>query len=338
MNGMKLSVLDQSPVRSNASPDVSIRESIALAQACEGFGYNRYWLSEHHNSGAVAGSAPEVLAAAIATSTSRIRVGAAGIMLPHYSALKVAETFRVLEAIAPGRIDLGLGRAPGSDSHTALALNPNARATADMFPAQVRDVMAWVSGQTLPVDHPFRSIAAEPRGPLAPEIWILGSSLYGAQLAAWFGLPYAFAHFFSDGEGAAEAMHVYQTQFKQPAPAEVTSRSAVTVFALAAETEDEARYWGKSRSAFTAMRNRGMYIPLPSPEEADGFDFSEQEQQRIAISQQRAFIGSAPQVAARLRALAQELRLDEIAVTTAVYDPAMRTQSYKLLAKEFGMI
>ena len=338
MNAMKLSVLDQSPIRTNATPDVSMRESIALARACEGFGYHRYWLSEHHSSGAVAGSAPEVLAAAIAASTGRIRVGAAGIMLPHYSALKVAEQFRVLEAIAPGRIDLGLGRAPGSDGRTALALNPNAREAAEQFPTQVRDLMAWVAGEPLPVDHPFRSIVAEPRGPHTPEIWILGSSNYGAQLAAWFGLPYAFAYFFSDGAGAAEAMHAYQTQFRQPQPAEVKPRSAVTVFALAAETDEEARYWARSRGAFTGMRNRGTYIPLPSPEEADEFDFSEDEKQRIARSQQRNFIGAAPQVAERLRKLAEELRLDEIAITTAVYDPAVRTRSYELLAKEFGMM
>ncbi|MBU6449348.1 MAG: LLM class flavin-dependent oxidoreductase [Rhodospirillales bacterium] len=338
MNIMKLSVLDQSPIRANASPDTSIRESIALAKACEGFGYHRYWLSEHHSSGSVAGSAPEVLAAAIAATTSRIRVGAAGIMLPHYSALKVAEAFRVLEAIAPGRIDLGLGRAPGSDGRTALALSPNARTAADMFPTQVRDVMAWVSGEPLPVDHPFRTIIAEPRGPHAPEIWILGSSNYGAQLAAWFGLPYAFAYFFSDGAGAAEALHMYQTQFKQPEPAEARPLSAVTVFALAADTEEEARHWAKSRGAFTGMRNRGTYIPLPSPGEADHFDFSEDEKQQIAISQRRSFIGTAAQVAERLRELAQELRLDEIAVTTAVYDPAARIRSYELLAREFRMI
>lgn len=337
MNTMKLSVLDQSPIRSNATADASIRESIALAQACEGFGYHRYWLSEHHSSGAVAGSAPEVLAAAIAATTSHIRVGAAGIMLPHYAALKVAEQFRMLEAIAPGRIDLGLGRAPGSDSRTALALNPNARAAADMFPAQVRDVAAWSSGQPLPLDHPFRTIVAEPLGPHAPQIWILGSSNYGAQLAAWFGLPYAFAYFFSDGAGAAEAMHLYQTQFKQPGPAAVSPRAAVTVFALAADTEEEARYWAKSRGAFWGMRNRGTYIALPSPEEADQFNFSDDEKERIAASQRRNFIGTATQVAARLHALAQELRLDEIAITTAVHNPVARTRSYELLAKEFGL-
>lgn len=332
---MRLSVLDQSPQRTNISADVAIRESLELAKACEAFGYHRYWLSEHHSSGSVAGSAPEVLAAAIAATTSRIRVGAAGIMLPHYSALKVAEQFRVLEAIAPGRIDLGLGRAPGSDGRTALALNPNAREAADMFPAQVRDLAAWVSGQPLPVDHPFRTIIAEPRGSNTPEIWILGSSNYGAQLAAWYGLPYAFAYFFSDGAGAEEALHTYHTKFKPSDSPLSRQRAAVTVFALACETEEEALYWAKSRSAFWGMRNRGQYIALPSPEEADKFDFSETEKVQINKSLQRNFIGSAEQVAQRLRALAKDLNLDEIAIATAVYDPVVRTRSYELLARAF---
>lgn len=332
---MRLSVLDQSPQRSNISPDVAIRESLELAKACEAYGYHRYWLSEHHSSGSVAGSAPEVLAAAIAAITNRIRVGSAGVMLPHYSALKVAEQFRVLEAIAPGRIDLGLGRAPGSDGRTAMALNPNAREAADMFPTQVRDVTAWVSGQPLPVDHPFRTIIAEPRGPHAPEIWILGSSNYGAQLAAWFGLPYAFAYFFSDGAGAAEALHLYHSQFRQADSALSRKYAAVTVFALACETEEEALYWAKSRGAFWGIRNRGQYIPLPSPEEADTFDFSAHEKAQIDKSLKRNFIGTPAQVAERLRTLARELSLDEIAITTAVYDPTVRTKSYELLAREF---
>ena len=162
---MRLSVLDQSTIVTNRPAAESIRESIALAQACEGFGYHRYWVAEHHNSASQAGTAPEILIAAIAASTHRIRVGSAGVMLPHYSALKVAEHFRVLEAIAPGRIDMGLGRAPGSDGLTAHALNPNAATAADQFPAQVRDLLAWVGGEPLLERHPFRSITAQPAGP-----------------------------------------------------------------------------------------------------------------------------------------------------------------------------
>src|SRR5579872_391963 len=187
---LRLSVLDQSTVVTGRSPDTSIRESLALAKHCEALGYTRYWCAEHHNSASQAGTAPEILISAIAATTSRIRVGSAGVMLPHYSSLKVAEQFRVLEAIAPGRIDLGLGRAPGSDGRTAFALNPNANTAADQFPSQVRDVLAWVSGRPLVENHPFRSVRAQPQGATVPELWILGSSDYGAQVAAYFGLPY----------------------------------------------------------------------------------------------------------------------------------------------------
>src|SRR5678816_840698 len=188
---MKLSVLDQSPSAEGNTQDQAIRESLALAQRCDELRYNRYWVSEHHNSGSIVGTAPEILMAAVAATTRRIRVGSAGVMLPHYSALKVAEQFRVLEALAPGRIDLGVGRAPGGDMRTARALNPNAAVAAEDFPVQVRDLHAWTSIGT------HLGITAHPLGPHAPEIWILGSSDYGAQLAAHFGLPYAFAYFLS---------------------------------------------------------------------------------------------------------------------------------------------
>src|SRR3954468_13518958 len=155
---VRLSVLDQSTIVTGRSPDSSIRESLQLAQHCEALGYHRYWCAEHHNSDSQAGTAPEILIAAIAATTRQIRVGSAGVMLPHYSALKVAEQFRVLEAIAPGRIDLGLGRAPGSDGRTAFALNPHADTAADNFPAQIRDLLAWLSDEPLPSDRPFRAI------------------------------------------------------------------------------------------------------------------------------------------------------------------------------------
>src|SRR5579871_5076471 len=214
---LRLSVLDQSTVVTGRSPDTSIRESLALAKHCEALGYARYWCAEHHNSASQAGTAPEILISAIAATTSRIRVGSAGVMLPHYSSLKVAEQFRVLEAIAPGRIDLGLGRAPGSDGLTAHALNPNAANAADLFPAQVRDLLAWVAGEPLVETHPFRSIRAQPGGPTVPEVWILGSSDYGAQVAAHFGLPYCFAHFITDGNGAAEALDLYRAAYRPSA-------------------------------------------------------------------------------------------------------------------------
>src|SRR5437763_12574346 len=204
MSDLRLSVLDQSVSLAGSSEDAAIRDTLELAVDCERLGYARFWLSEHHGLPTIIGSAPEILMAAIAARTSRIRIGSAGVMLPHYSAFKVAEQFRVLEALAPGRIDLGVGRAPGGDMRTARALNPDPRSS-DQFPQQVRELQAWVSGQEWPDGHPARGIQALPRASTAPQLWMLGSSGYGAQLAGQFGLPYSFAHFITDGEGCAEA-------------------------------------------------------------------------------------------------------------------------------------
>jgi len=333
---IRLSVLDQSTVVSGRSPDASIRESLELARHCEALGYHRYWLAEHHNSASQAGTAPEILIAAIAATTKRIRVGSAGVMLPHYSALKVAEQFCVLEAIAPGRIDLGVGRAPGSDGRTAFALNPHADTAAEHFPAQIRDLLAWVSGHQLVEGHPFRDVRAQPAGPTAPEAWVLGSSDYGAQVAAYFGLPYCFAHFITDGHGTAEALalyrHTYRPSERHPAP-----RPALCVWALAAETEAEAERLFSSRALWRLGRDRGIYLPLPTPEEAASHAYSDAERARVAKLRETALFGTAGQVGARLRALAEMHEVDEIAILTTVHDAASRRRSYALLAEEFGL-
>lgn len=331
-----LSVLDQSTIVSGRSADASIRESLDLARHCEALGYQRYWLAEHHNTASQAGSAPEILIAAIAATTRRIRVGSAGIMLPHYSALKVAEQFRVLEAIAPGRIDLGLGRAPGSDGRTAFALNPRADTAAEQFPAQVRDLIEWVGGRRLAEGHPFRDVRAEPTGPSVPEVWILGSSDYGAQVAAFFGLPYCFAHFITDGRGAAEALalyrHTYRPSERHPAP-----HAALCVWAFAAETEAEAERLFSSRALWRLGRDRGVFVPLPSPEEALAYPYTDAELSRIARIKETAFYGTGATVAAQLRNLAASAQVDEIAVLTTIHDAESRRQSYTLLARAFGL-
>ncbi len=333
---MRLSVLDQSTVVTGRSPDASIRESLALAKHAEALGFHRYWVAEHHNSDSIAGSAPEVLIAAIAATTRHIRVGSAGVMLPHYSSLKVAEQFRVLEAIAPGRIDLGLGRAPGSDGLTAHALNPNAAIAADHFPAQLRDLLAWLAGEKLVEKHPFRDITAMPRGPSVPEVWVLGSSDYGAQVAAHFGLPYCFAHFISDGSGAAEAMEVYRQGYR-PSPRHPEPHAAVCVWALAAETEAEATRLFSSRALARLWRDRGVFSPLPSPEEAAAYPYSDADRARLERISERAIYGTPAAVAARLRNMAEQLGVQEMAVLTTAHDAHARRQSYTLLAREFGL-
>ena len=329
---VQLSVLDQSTIVSGRSPDDAIRESIALAQHCEGLGYHRYWLAEHHASASQAGTAPEILIAAIAATTRRIRVGSAGVMLPHYSSLKVAEQFRVLEAIAPGRIDLGLGRAPGSDGLTAHALNPNAAAAADHFPAQVRDVLAWVAGEKLVEGHPFRTILAQPAGPHVPEVWILGSSAYGAQVAAHFGLPYCFAHFITDGEGAGEALDVYREHYR-PSARHTTPHAAIAVWGLAADTETEAERLFASRALWRLGRDRGSYTALPTVEEAEAYPYTEGERGRVAQIRARALCGTAPGVIAQIEAMASRTGVSEVAVITTVADKAARRRSYTLLAE-----
>ena len=189
---LRLSVLDQSIAAAGRPHGQAIRDTVALASHCEALGYHRFWVSEHHNHPSILGTAPEILIAALAVKTERIRIGSAGIMLPHYSPLKVSEQFRVLDALAPGRVDLGLGRAPGSDGLTAHALHPLANERPHQFPADVRDILAWISGKPLAEGHTFAQIRAYPAGDTVPEVWMLGSSNYGAQVAAHFGLPYCF--------------------------------------------------------------------------------------------------------------------------------------------------
>jgi luciferase family oxidoreductase group 1 len=332
---MRLSVLDQSTASKGKPQDTAIRETLELARHCDALGYHRYWLSEHHNSGSIVGTAPEVLMAAIAATTPRIRVGSAGVMLPHYSALKVAEQFRVLEAIAPGRIDLGIGRAPGSDQMTSYALNPNPQNVLEQFPRQVQELQHWVSGTPLPEGHPFSRVVAQPTGPSSPALWILGSSDYGAQLAAYFGLPYAFAYFFSEGTGVEQALDLYRENYR-PSERNPKPTATICVWALAADTEEEALRQFKTRERAIVDRRQGIRLPLMPPEEAERA-YSPAEQATAEKLRRKAIVGSSEQVAGRLTDLAKSLELDELVVVTWTYDSAPRHRSYELLANAFAL-
>jgi luciferase family oxidoreductase group 1 len=327
---LHLSALDQSVSVSGSGEDTAIRDTLELAQHCERLGYARFWVSEHHGLPTIVGSAPEVLLGALAARTQRIRIGSAGVMLPHYSALKVAEQFRVLEALAPGRVDLGVGRAPGADMRTARALNPNAASAADDFPEQVRDLQAWTA---LP-SH--QGLSARPLGPHAPQLWILGSSNYGAQLAAHFGLPYAFAYFFADGQGAAEALALYRELYR-PTERHPVPQATVCVWALAADTAAEAMHQALGRERWRVDRARGVLGPLQGPDTIAARGFTAEEWPTVEAMRRKAFVGSATQVGAALRSLVAELSLDEIVVNTWAHDPAVRRHSYALLAREFEL-
>ncbi len=333
---LALSILDQSTIASGRGAGEAIRETLALAQLADELGYARYWMAEHHNSASHACTAPEILISAIAATTRRIRIGSAGVMLPHYSSLKVAEQFRMLEAIAPGRIDLGIGRAPGSDGRTAYALNPNAAQAADDFPRQVQELMGWL-GEGLPVDHPFRTVRAQPEVPTAPQLWMLGSSDYGARLAALMGLPYCFAYFITDGRGAAEALALYRQQFRPFPGRQATPHAAIGVFALCAPTDAEAKRLYRSRELWRLSRDRGIFPPLPSVEEAEAYPYSEAEQAHLDRIRSHAIIGTPEQVRDRLAALATELEVQEIAILSPIHDPGARRQSVRLLAEAFGL-
>lgn len=330
-----LSVLDQSIACAGRGEDHALRDTLDLAPHCESLGYHRFWVSEHHGLPTIVGSAPEILLAAIAARTTRMRLGSAGVMLPHYSAFKVAEQFRVLDALAPGRMDLGVGRAPGTDMRTAQLLNPLARHAAEDFPQQVLDLIQWTRNQRHhgALAHPLAPPESQDGFARAPEVWVLGSSDYGAQLAAHFGLPYAFAYFFMDGQGVEQALGLYRQLYK-PSDRHAQPQATICIWALVADSDEEAKHHARSRERWRLDRERGVLGPLQPP---DGIAFTPDEDLRLQGMRRRAFVGRAGAVADRIRTLAAELQLDEIVINTWAHDPAVRRRSYALLAREFGI-
>jgi luciferase family oxidoreductase group 1 len=331
---LRFGVLDQSPIRAGGTAADAVAETLELAQACDRWGYHRYWLAEHHASRGLAGSTPEVLIAHIAAHTSDLRVGSGGVMLSHYSALKVAENFRMLETLHPGRIDLGIGRAPGSDPRTARALSHGPGALGiEHFPSQISDLLGFLRGE-LPQGHPFRGIRAMPDGPTMPEFWMLGSSGEGAAIAAHFGTAFSYAHFISDETGAA-ATREYVARFL-PGVLEAP-RASVAVFVLAADTEAEALRLARSRDLWIVRLYTGRPGAFPSVEEAESYPYNEQE---VAIAQharRRTIAGAPEQVRERLIALAHEYGAEELKVVTIAFDFKARLRSYQLLAEVFGL-
>lgn len=332
---LRLSVLDQSPIRSGGSPAQAIAETLELAQHCDRLGYARYWLAEHHSSGGLAGSTPEVLIARVAGLTGRIRVGSGGVMLNHYSSLKVAENFRMLETLYPGRIDLGIGRAPGSDMRTAQALAAGpGKLGIEYFGNQIKDLLEFLDG-SIGSDHPFAEVRAEPSGPGLPDFWVLGSSDQSAAYAAYFGLPFSFAHFIND-QGGEAVMEAYRRHFA-PTRWGREPRGNVGVFAICAESDAEAQWLAKSRDLFIARLRTGQPGPIPSPEEADAYPYSPQEKMIVEQGRRRTIAGAPDTVKARLEALADAYGVDEITVVTITHDFRKRLASYSLLAEAFGL-
>ncbi len=330
----QLSVLDQSPIRAGATPGDAVAETIELARLADRLGFHRYWVAEHHSSDGLAGSVPEVLIARLANETRRIRIGSGGVMLPHYAPLKVAEAFRMLEVMYPGRIDLGVGRAPGSDQRTAQALAyTRPPLPIEYFPRQIQDLRDWMDG-SLEDDHPFRDVSAQPAGPTSPPIWLLGSSDQGAQVAAHFGTPYSFAHFIT--EGGEPVVDMYRKRY-QPSARFPEPVANIGVFVICAETEEEAKYHAASRDLWRVRLDQGHITPIPTPEEALTHDYTEAERQRAAFHRRRNIVGTPEQVREKLDALLARYGVDEAVVVTITHDHAARLRSYELLAEVYDL-
>jgi luciferase family oxidoreductase group 1 len=314
---------------------VALRNTLDLARLADDLGYHRYWVAEHHNLPSIASSAPDIMIGQIAAATSHIRVGSGGVMLPNHAPLIVAERFKVLEALFPGRIDLGLGRAPGTDPVTSYALRRRQDAGGDDDFLQRFQELILFESNTFPEGHPFRSVRAMPQDVALPPIWLLGSSGYSAQLAAIVGAGYSFAHHFSD-HNPVEAMLSYRRQFK-PSAARETPYGILACAAVCADTSDEAERLASTIDLNFVRRRRGEYLPLESPEVAATYPYSQAERGSIARNRARLFVGTRKTVFERLVALIEATEADEVMVTTMIYDHDARRHSYVLMAEAFGL-
>jgi luciferase family oxidoreductase group 1 len=336
MPPLALSVLDQSPISEGMTGADALHNTVDLARLADRLGYERYWVAEHHGTPMLASASPEALIGPIASATKRLRVGSGGVMLPHYSPLKVAETFSVLSGLFPGRIDLGIGRAPGTDARTTFALQRDrSRAMPDDFPDQLSELIAYLEDD-LPDDHPFKSLGALPGRPGAPDLWLLGSSPQSAIWAAQLGLGYSFADFINPG--GAEIAQLYRDRFtageRLPEP-----KLSVAVWAIAAETDEEAqRLAASSRMSMTLLR-QGRLIPVPPVDKA--LRFLEQHgpppDGASRGGGRRAVIGSAEKVRAGIEEVAEQYGASEVMVVTITYDHEARKRSYELIADAFGL-
>ena len=330
---LKLGILDQSPISRGEDARDAISHTMALARRCDELGYHRYWVAEHHASDSLASSSPEILITRLAAETERIRVGSGGVMLSHYSPYKVAENFRMLEVLYPGRIDLGVGRAPGSDGLTAAALAYGNPLGIEYYPAKVKDLVAFVSGRT-PITEAFRDLKATPKAATAPQMWLLGSSYDSAAYAARLGLAYSHAHFIAP-QLAIEAMQQYRERF---APEHLTKPySSVGVFAIAAEDAERADVFRRMREIQRIRRDRGQRGPAPTLEEAAAWPFTDEELDAMKSRRSRQIIGTAEEVKADIEDLMARSGADEAVLLTITPAFEDRMKSYQLIADAFGL-
>jgi luciferase family oxidoreductase group 1 len=331
-----LSVLDLAPVGRGYSPADALASSVRLAQEAERLGYHRLWVAEHHNMPGIASSAPPVLIAHLAANTSTLRLGSGGVMLPNHSPLVVAEQFGMLEALHPGRIDLGLGRAPGTDGLTAAALRRGRTMDGDDdFPRQLAELIGYFDGASFQSAHPFGSIHAVPARGYAPDIWLLGSSDFSAHLAGQLGLPFSFAHHFAAGNTMA-AGRVYRESFR---PSHVLERPYLSlgVNVVCAEDDDRAQWLAGSGALAIVRLRQGRPDVYPTPEEAAAHEYTPMEREIVRGWTSSHIVGSPDTVRAGLLDLARRTAADELMVTTMIHSPDDRLESYRLVADVMGL-
>ena len=331
---LPLSVLDLSFVMAGSTPAAALRNTLDLARHTDRLGFTRFWVAEHHNLPSVASGAPEIMIGQIAAVTERIRVGSGGVMLPNHAPLMVAERFKLLEALFPGRIDLGLGRAPGTDPVTSYALRRLQQERGDDFVERLQELLL-LETKGFPEGHPFRKIDIMPSGVPLPPIWLLGSSDFSAHLSAQLGLGFGFAQHFASHD-AVDAMISYRREFT-PSQWRLKPHAILTIAAICAETDAEAERLAASADLNVLRRNRGEYGPLPSPEEALAYEYSAAERDAIRRNRQRLFVGSRPTIRKLLEPLLAATQADELMITAAIFDHDAKLSSYELLAQEFGV-
>lgn len=334
MSNIRLSVLDQSPIRPGATARQALLETTALAQLADRLGYHRFWVSEHHNTHTLAGSAPEVLIAHLGNHTQRIRLGSGGVMLPHYSALKVAENFRLLETLFPGRIDLGLGRAPGGDRLTAYALNPHNKFEDKEFAEQLMDLQAYLRDDRVP-ETIHERVMAIPQAASVPTLWLLSSSGQSGLFAAHLGAAFSFAQFINPKGGPA-AVAQYRQRFR-PSAELPEPEANMAIFVLCADTEEKARQLRAATDLQLLRFGKGERLTYPSAEEVAAYQFTPEDEMHLAHNRNRVVSGTPEQVRAQLTKLAADYDVDEIVVVTITADFQDRLRSYELLAEAFAL-
>ncbi|MBM3527961.1 MAG: LLM class flavin-dependent oxidoreductase [Alphaproteobacteria bacterium] len=330
-----LSVLDLSPVTTGISGAQALRNSLDLARLADRLGFARYWVAEHHNLPNIASSAPDIMIGQIAAVTERMRVGSGGVMLPNHAPLQVAERYKVLEGLFPGRIDLGLGRAPGTDPVTSYALRRRQDDPAsDDFLERFQELLLFEQ-RGFPESHPFRKVQAMPQDVALPPIYLLGSSDYSAQLAAHVGAGFSFAHHFSDFDPVAP-MTMYRAQFR-PSPQRPTPLAILALHVVCADTDDEAERLASSVDLNFARRRQGVFQPIPSPEEAAAHEYTATDRAWVARNRARLVVGGKDRVMAHMAPLIEATQADEVMVTSMIYDHEARKHCYELLAEAFGL-